>query len=63
MPSLVRSLLFGGIRGTRASSTSSSLPEFSYVPPKYNGPSKEEVLSLRRQYLNPGAIQILGTME
>lgn len=31
------------------------LPPFDYVPPKYTGPSKEEVLALRKQYLSPGA--------
>ena len=30
------------------------LPPFDYVPPKYTGPSKEEVLALRKQYLSPG---------
>ena len=32
-----------------------ALPPFDYVPPKYTGPSKEEVLSLRKQFLSPGA--------
>ena len=31
------------------------LPPFDYVPPSYTGPSKEEVLSLRKQFLSPGA--------
>jgi alanine-glyoxylate transaminase/(R)-3-amino-2-methylpropionate-pyruvate transaminase len=31
------------------------LPPFDYVPPRYTGPSKEEVLSLRKQFLSPGA--------
>lgn len=30
------------------------LPPFDYDPPPYDGPSKEEVIALRKQYLNPG---------
>ncbi len=30
------------------------LPPFDYQPQPYRGPSQEEVLSLRRQFLNPG---------
>jgi alanine-glyoxylate transaminase/(R)-3-amino-2-methylpropionate-pyruvate transaminase len=29
------------------------LPPFSYQPQPYTGPSKEEVLSLRKKYLSP----------
>merc|ERR1712137_385481 len=29
------------------------LPPFDYQPPKYEGPSKQEVLKKRKQYLNP----------
>ena len=29
------------------------LPPFDYVPPKYTGPSKEEVLKMRQEHLNP----------
>lgn len=29
------------------------LPPFSYEPQPYTGPSKEEVLSLRKKYLSP----------
>lgn len=32
-----------------------ALPPFDYVPPPYTGPSKAEVLALRKKYLNPGA--------
>lgn len=32
------------------------LPPCDYAPPPYQGPSKEEVLSLRKQYLSPGAV-------
>ena len=31
-----------------------SLPPFEYTPPKYDGPSKDVVMSLRKQFLNPG---------
>jgi hypothetical protein len=30
------------------------LPPCDFIPPKYVGPSKDEVLALRKQYLNPG---------
>lgn len=30
------------------------LPPFDYTPPPYTGPPKEEVLALRKKYLNPG---------
>src|SRR6187551_1892725 len=32
------------------------LPVYNHVPPPYDGPSKEEVLALRQQYLTPGLI-------
>jgi alanine-glyoxylate transaminase / (R)-3-amino-2-methylpropionate-pyruvate transaminase len=32
------------------------LPQSKHVPAAYEGPSKEEVLALRRQYLTPGLI-------
>jgi alanine-glyoxylate transaminase / (R)-3-amino-2-methylpropionate-pyruvate transaminase len=32
------------------------LPACEHVPEKYSGPSKDEVLALRRQYLTPGLI-------
>ena len=35
--------------------SSITLPDTSYSPSKYDGPSKAEVLALRKQYLNPGA--------
>ncbi|EFN57250.1 hypothetical protein CHLNCDRAFT_143782 [Chlorella variabilis] len=38
------------------------LPPFDYVPPKYTGPSKEEVLALRKQYLSPVMI-VDGKMQ
>jgi len=30
------------------------LPRFDYQPQPYRGPSAEDVLRLRRQFLNPG---------
>ena len=30
------------------------LPPFSHEPAKYTGPSKQEVIDLRRKHLNPG---------
>lgn len=34
--------------------TNFELPDFEYTPKSYDGPSAEEVLSKRQQYLNPG---------
>ncbi|HKI68134.1 MAG TPA: aminotransferase class III-fold pyridoxal phosphate-dependent enzyme, partial [Verrucomicrobiae bacterium] len=31
-----------------------SLPEFNYQPRKYLGPSADEVLAKRKQFMNPG---------
>ena len=30
------------------------LPPCDFIPPKYTGPSKDEILALRKQYLSPG---------
>ncbi len=30
------------------------LPPFNHTPAPYQGPSKEEVYALRKQYLSPG---------
>lgn len=30
------------------------MPAFDYSPPAYTGPSKEEVLRMRKQHLSPG---------
>ena len=30
------------------------MPAFDYSPPEYNGPSKQEVLRLRKHHLSPG---------
>lgn len=32
------------------------LPPFDFQPPPYTGPSKEEVLALRKAHLNPGEV-------
>jgi len=37
-------------------SARSQLPPTQYSPPSYEGPPKQEVLALRRQYLTPGLI-------
>jgi hypothetical protein len=39
---------------SQASSSTPQLPPCDFIPPKYTGPSKDEVLNLRKQYLNPG---------
>src|ERR1700756_1866886 len=31
-----------------------TLPPFSHIPAPYTGPTAEQVLALRKQYLNPG---------
>lgn len=33
-----------------------ALPPFSYTPPRYTGPPKEEVLALRKAHLSPGEL-------
>ena len=33
-----------------------SLPTCSHTPAPYDGPSRDEVLAMRRQYLTPGLI-------
>eukprot|EP00887_Chlorella_sp_A99_P004646 scaffold4.g4646.t1 len=38
------------------------LPPCDFVPPAYNGPPKEEVLALRKQFLNPGESPIRGAV-
>jgi alanine-glyoxylate transaminase / (R)-3-amino-2-methylpropionate-pyruvate transaminase len=35
-----------------------TLPPFDYVPPKYEGPSKAEVLQKRKTYLNPAIFMV-----
>jgi hypothetical protein len=34
--------------------TEPQLPPFNHTPAPYDGPSKEEVHALRKQYLSPG---------
>lgn len=38
-----------------------TLPPFDYTPPPYTGPPKDEVLALRKKYLNPGKQQVVGS--
>jgi len=40
--------------------TQPSLPPCDYTPPPYEGPSREETLALRQQYLNPGLFLYYG---
>src|SRR3954471_24806549 len=35
-----------------------AMPPFEYVPRPYTGPSREEVLALRRQYVNPAVFTL-----
>jgi alanine-glyoxylate transaminase / (R)-3-amino-2-methylpropionate-pyruvate transaminase len=35
-----------------------AMPEFSYTPAPYRGPSRQEVLSLRQQYVNPAVFTL-----
>ena len=32
------------------------MPAYDYTPPPYTGPSKDKVLSLRKQFLSPGTV-------
>ncbi|QDZ20582.1 alanine-glyoxylate transaminase [Chloropicon primus] len=41
------------LRFFSASSVQPKLPDFDYTPRPYNGPTKEEVLETRKQFLNP----------
>jgi alanine-glyoxylate transaminase/(R)-3-amino-2-methylpropionate-pyruvate transaminase len=41
---------------TRTSATAAPLPASSHSPAAYSGPSREEVLAMRRQYLTPGLL-------
>ena len=42
------------VQRARYVSTLPKLPECSFIPPEYRGPSKDEVKALRAQYMNPG---------
>src|SRR5262249_9361218 len=35
-----------------------ALPKASHTPTRYTGPSREEILAMRREYLNPGIFLI-----
>src|SRR5437868_12172756 len=43
-------------RQAKASTSRVSLPLSSHQPARYTGPSRDEVLALRREYLTPGLI-------
>src|SRR6188472_1584906 len=44
-------------RGTRGPV---AMPASDHVPKPYNGPSREEVLAMRRQYMNPAIFTLYG---
>lgn len=39
------------------------LPPFSHTPAPYEGPSKEEVYALRKQYLSPGEGRLIHSVH
>ncbi len=41
---------------TTAQTTTPTLPDFDYSPMPYEGPSRDEVIALRKQHLSPGII-------
>lgn len=43
-----------------SSSKAPALPPCDYTPPVYSGPSKDEVYALRKQYMNPGACNLVS---
>jgi hypothetical protein len=45
----------GGWPGLSLGTSALEMPECEHQPPKYTGPSKEEVLALRKEFLSPGA--------
>lgn len=44
------------IQTRKFSSALPKLPPFKHTPKPYNGPSAEEVLKLRKEYLNPALL-------
>ena len=42
-----------GAAGTMASNAKPEMPECAFVPPRYVGPAKDEVLSMRKAFMNP----------
>jgi alanine-glyoxylate transaminase/(R)-3-amino-2-methylpropionate-pyruvate transaminase len=53
-------LLLGALRSfasqpaAQHDTTLPQMPPFNYTPAPYTGPSKEEVIALRKKYLSPG---------
>src|SRR5262249_9205160 len=41
---------------SRATTKTATLPRSDHTPATYDGPAREEVLALRREYLTPGLI-------
>lgn len=42
-----------GVRNSSSAAATPALPPFDYQPKRYTGPSAEEVLALRREFVNP----------
>ena len=40
--------------------TQPQLPPFDYEPVQYTGPSKQDVIDLRKKHLNPGRLLLLS---
>lgn len=45
----------GLYNGQRRTASSISMPDFDFKPPAYTGPSREEVINMRKKFVNPGA--------
>lgn len=45
---------------THAPAGNMEMPAFDFTPPAYNGPSKEEVLRMRKQHLSPGQLRFVA---
>jgi hypothetical protein len=46
-----------------SSNSAPQLPPCDFVPPKYEGPTKEDVLKMRQQYLSPGKVKYYSSNE
>eukprot|EP00892_Ulva_mutabilis_P002333 jgi/Ulvmu1/120/UM001_0124.1 len=49
-----RSSQSGVVCGQARFASSITMPDFDFKPPAYTGPSREEVISMRKQHVNPG---------
>lgn len=45
--------------GQARHASSVTMPDFDYTPPAYTGPSREEVINMRKKYVNPGKLILL----